>query len=99
MFSSNLKMLRHYKKLSQVELGKQLSVSKQSVSNWENDNILPSIEVLVRVAEFFQVSTDFLLGLNTSSKAGRTIDVSALTEEQIYHIQLVVDDLASKPAP
>ena len=48
---------------SQVELARRLNISKQTVSNWENDNIQPSIEMLVKIADFFSVSTDFLLGL------------------------------------
>ncbi len=59
------------------------------VSNWENDNILPSIEILVKIANFFEVSTDYLLGLDKK----RTLDVENLTEIQISHIQLIVDDL------
>ena len=59
------------------------------VSNWENDNILPSIEMLVKIANFFEVSTDYLLGLDNK----RTLDVENLTENQISHIQLIVDDL------
>lgn len=48
---------------SQVELAKRLSISKQTVSNWENDNIQPSIEMLMRIARLFGVSTDYMLGL------------------------------------
>lgn len=59
------------------------------VSNWENDNILPSIEMLVKIANFFEVSTDYLLDLDKK----RTLDVENLTEIQISHIQLIVNDL------
>ena len=59
------------------------------VSNWENDNILPSIEMLVKIANFFEVSTDYLLGLDKK----RPLAVAHLTEIQISHIQLIVDDL------
>lgn len=93
MFPNRLKGLRHTSNLTQVDLGKKLGVSKQSISNWENDNILPSIEMLVKIAIFFSVTTDYLLGIDRSQGNGRTIDVSALSEEQIYHIQLLVNDL------
>ncbi len=75
--------------MSQVALAKELSVTKQAVSNWENDNILPSIETLLRIADFFNVSTDYLLGRSDRE----TVDVSGLTEEQIGHIRLLVHDL------
>ena len=48
---------------SQVQLAKRLGVAKQTVSNWENDNIQPSIEMLVRLSKLFGVTTDYLLGL------------------------------------
>lgn len=50
---------------------------------------LLSIEMLVKIANFFEVSTDYLLGLDKK----RTLDVENLTEIQISHIQLIVDDL------
>ena len=61
--SENIRQLRIAKGINQVELAKELGVTKQCVSNWENDNILPSIEMLIKIADFFGVSTDFLLGI------------------------------------
>ena len=61
-----------------------------SISNWENDNILPSIEMLVKIADFFSVSTDYLLGLDDK----KYLLISGLNEEQIAHIQQLVDDIA-----
>lgn len=92
MLSERIKELRTAMNISQVKLGEELGVSKQSVSNWENDNIQPSIDMLVKIAEFFRVSCDYLLGLNPN----RVIDVSGLTDEQIAHICLLVKDLSSK---
>ena len=65
MLHEQIKTLRAARGLNQVELAKKLNVSKQSISNWENNNIQPSIEVLVKLARFFSVSTDYLLGLDT----------------------------------
>ena len=62
MLHEQIKTLRAARGLNQVELAKKLNVSKQSISNWENNNIQPSIEVLVKLARFFSVSTDYLLG-------------------------------------
>ena len=61
------------------DFAKKLSVTKQCVSNWENDNVLPSIEMLVRIADFFGVSTDYLLGRCQDN----FINTNGLTEEQI----------------
>ena len=46
MLNDRIKELRKAFGVSQVELAKALNVSKQCVSNWENDNVLPSIEML-----------------------------------------------------
>ena len=64
MLGDNIRLLRSVRGISQVELGEKLNVSKQSISNWENGNIQPSIEMLMKIADFFSVSTDFLLGLD-----------------------------------
>lgn len=89
MLNEQIRELRNIRGISQIQLANKLGVTKQSVSNWENDNILPSIEMLVKIVNFFEVSTDYLLGLDKK----RTLDVENLTEIQISHIQLIVDDL------
>ena len=89
MINKNIRDLRILMKMSQVELAQELGVTKQCVSNWENDNILPSVEMLVKMAKFFNVTTDYLLGLDNN----QIVDVSGLTLEQIAHIKLIVKDL------
>ena len=86
MLNEQIREIRKAKKLSQVELAERLGVTKQSVSNWENDNIQPSVEMLVKIADALCVSTDFLLGRDTK----RYIDVTNLSEEAIQHIQGLV---------
>ncbi len=92
MLGCRIKELRIALGLNQVEFGKMLNVTKQSVSNWENENIQPSIDVLVRVCTVFSVSADYLLGLNSR----RTLDVTGLSGEQIAHLQCIVDGLRSR---
>ncbi|MBR4943447.1 MAG: helix-turn-helix transcriptional regulator [Clostridia bacterium] len=87
--NENIKALRQQRGLSQVDFAKRLCVTKQCVSNWENDNVLPSIEMLEKIADFFGVTTDFLLGRSASCP----IDGEGLTEEQVLHIRLLVEDL------
>ena len=86
MLNEQIRKIRKAKKLSQVELAELLGVTKQSVSNWENDNIQPTVEMLIKIAEALCVSTDFLLGRDT----GRYIDVSGLPEEAVQHVQSLV---------
>ena len=75
--------------LNQVQLANALNVSKQTVSNWENNNILPSIEMLVKISRFFSVSTDYLLELDDR----HYIEVTNLTEIQLAHVQQVINDI------
>jgi len=87
--SKNIRRLRMAKGINQVEFAKKIGVTKQCVSNWENDNILPSIEMLVKIAEFFSVSTDSLLGIGND----QFIYVDGLTDEEISHIRALINDI------
>ena len=89
MLSTSIKQLRTSRGLSQVELAKKLSVTKQTVSNWENDNIQPSIDMLERLANFFNVTTDFLLGRINET----FISTKGLSDDEIAHIVLLINDL------
>lgn len=89
MFGDKIKTLRHSYNLSQVQLAEQLKVSKQTVSNWENNNILPSIEMLVSIAKFFSVSTDYLLELENREY----LEVTGLSKTQLAHIQQLIQDI------
>lgn len=63
IFAERLKELRKEAKLSTIDLGKILGVSNSTITRWENENIIPSIEHLYNIAVVFKVSTDYLLGL------------------------------------
>lgn len=88
MLGARIQELRVAFGWSQVELAKRLGVAKQTVSNWENENIQPSIEMLVRLARQFNVTTDYLLGLENIPR----ISVDGLSENVIAHISLLIDD-------
>lgn len=92
MLGPNVRRLRLARGMSQEELGRKVGASKQSVSNWENGNIMPSVDLLLRLADCFGVSTDLLLG----RESRRALDVTGLTEVQTTHIQQLIDDLRRK---
>ena len=89
MLNRNIRTLRLRRGLNQTELASALGVSKQTVSNWENDNILPSVDMLLRLSKFFSVSTDFLLGLDHK----KYIQVDHLSDEKLSHLQQIINDL------
>lgn len=78
---------------SQVELAKRLNITKQTVSNWENDNIQPSVEMAIRIAKTFNVTTDYLFGFDNTVR----LDVSGLPESVVAHIAMLIDDYRNKP--
>ena len=90
MLGEQIRDLRTAKNLSQVQLADRLGVTKQSVSNWENNNILPSVDMLKHIANFFHCSTDYLLEMDDGKIYIETTD---LTLEQIIHLQQLIDDL------
>lgn len=53
--------LRKEKKLTQTELANQLGIDQTTVSKWELDKALPDTATLIKLAEYFDVSTDYLL--------------------------------------
>lgn len=57
-----LKQLRKEKNLTQTELGNKINVTKVSISGYESGNRSPDTDTLQRLADFFEVSTDYLLG-------------------------------------
>ena len=77
---------------SQVDLAKRLGVAKQTVSNWENENIQPSIEMLVRLAKLFNVSTDYLLGLDEIPR----LSIEGLPASFVAHMALIIEDFKSR---
>lgn len=89
MLSKKLRELRINHGISQIELGKALAVTKQTISNWENDNILPSIEMLVKIADYFNVTTDYLLGRTEQEQ----LNVSGLSSSEKAHIDLIIRDI------
>lgn len=89
MLSKRIHELRTAMGWSQVELAKRLQISKQTVSNWENDNIQPSVDMLVRISRLFGVTTDYLLGLEDTPR----LDAAGLSPTALGHLALLIDDL------
>lgn len=61
-FGRNLKALRVEHKMSQEQLAKAVGVTQQCVSEWEKNNIEPSLSSLWRLSEVFDISIDVLVG-------------------------------------
>ena len=62
MFSKILRQLRIEHNLSQTELGKELNLAQRTISNYESGNRFPNEIILNLIADYFNVSMDYLLG-------------------------------------
>ena len=110
-FGELLLELRKDHNLSQAELGKIIFVSGGTISNYENGVHLPEIVKLISLAEFFRVSTDYLLGRCSSQLSpdafeeevingvniGKFIkDIKCFPQERRQALTLILSDMAWK---
>lgn len=63
-FSKRLRELRKEKQLTGEDLGKVFNVTKTAISYWENGKTFPDELTIKQMADYFDVSTDFLLGVS-----------------------------------
>lgn len=68
ILANNIKELRRQKNLNQAEMAKQLNVAQQTVAAWETGRTIPGSDTLNILADYFNVSTDRLLGRGTARK-------------------------------
>lgn len=99
----NLKLLRSAAGISQKALAEAIGISQQSINKYENHNIEPDIATLSRIADYFHVSIDYLVGrtncpqLPTSEGDDRLEEdlllcrYRALSEKQKKAVQTVLD--------
>ena len=59
---NNIKTLRVKRKITQVDLAKQINVKQETISAYESGKALPSADALIKIADYLNTSTDYLLG-------------------------------------
>lgn len=72
VFSKRIKDLREAKRLSMDQLAKELNITKSRVNMWENNGTIPRGDLLIQLAQYFNVSTDYLLGNDDMSGVSKT---------------------------
>ena len=92
MIADRIKSLREQQNKTQTELAKQLGITRSSVNAWEMGISVPSTQYIVELANIFQVSTDYLLGVNISS----SICVAGLTDKDIELIHSIIEHLKNR---
>lgn len=90
MFGDRLKKLREDQGMTQYELAELLNVSRQSIGGYENDNVDPGIDTLVKIANIFNISLDYLL-CRTEEKHNINL-LDEYTKEFLLKIHDLVSD-------
>ena len=92
MIAEKVKKLREQKGLSQAELARLLGITRSSVNAWEMGISVPSTQYIVDLAGVFDISTDYLLGVDSSS----TRSVAGLTDSDILLVHNIIEHLKNK---
>ncbi|MBR7166020.1 MAG: helix-turn-helix transcriptional regulator, partial [Clostridia bacterium] len=98
----NLKVLRNQMGISQQHLAEALGISQQSVNRYENHKVEPDINTLIKMADFFGVSVDILIGrtaFNTVSELHSSPILqkyNALGKKEKICVDTVINTLLSK---
>ncbi|WP_368234095.1 helix-turn-helix domain-containing protein [Anaerotruncus rubiinfantis] len=78
-FGRKLRLLRESRNLTQQELADRLDIGRPTIAHYEGSALYPSVEVLIKLARFFDVSADYLLGLSDDAVP----NYSKLTDAQV----------------
>ena len=81
----NLKKLREEEGLTQKELAEKMEVAKATIYFYEQGKVSPSVEMLIKLADYFNCSIDYLLG----HKPQNVLYLDSLTDEQKEAVELV----------
>lgn len=94
MVADKIKALREQKGMTQTDLAKQLGITRSSVNAWEMGISVPSTQYIVELAHIFKVSTDYLLGVDSTA----TVSVAGLTEKDVQLVHSIISHLKERNA-
>ncbi len=89
-FGERIKSIRKERKLTQEQFASELHVTRQAVSNWENNKNLPDIEMLILISDVFQVSLDDLIKGESTMKEKVIKDGSETRRARFNMISIAV---------
>jgi len=99
-FGSRLLDARKKKGLSQEDIALFLGTKGPAIGRYERDEMKPSIEVAAKMADYLEVSLDFLVGKTDveldPKTLKRVLEVSSFTEEDQQHVFSVIDAFIAK---
>ena len=89
LLADRIRCLREDKGITQAGLAKIFGITRSSINAWEMGLSVPSTQYIVELAKYFQVSTDFLLGLEKTS----SLNVEGLTPKEVVIISNLIECL------
>ncbi len=87
LLSSKIKLLREKQELTQSDLARKLGLTRSSINAWEMGLSVPSTNYIVELSKLFNVSSDYLLGLDETS----TLNVSGLNPKQVTVLNELIE--------
>ena len=82
----NLRKLREAADVSQRQVAEAIGVSQQSINKFENHNIEPDSETLIRIADYFDTSVDYLVDHTTVRRKIENVTAYELNSEERFVI-------------
>jgi transcriptional regulator with XRE-family HTH domain len=97
ILGQRIRELRCKAALSQMKFAKELNLCASTVSQYETGNRSPSDQIKLRIADYFNVSLDYLMGRNGSNKSSYSIEIrkNSLTQQEIEDLRTtfsIIDD-------
>ncbi len=89
-----LVMLRKQNNMTQEEIGSILNVSRQAIQKWESNSSLPDIYKLKQIADYYNVTVDYLLNEDLINNSNKLNNIKSDSENLIEYIKLIVDLIA-----
>lgn len=91
-FGMRFKTLREEKHLTKTQVAKRLGISNSVISNYETGEKMPSLDTLIKIANMFNTTTDYLLGLNDTF----TYNLNNLDEHQKSYVRHTIENLCEE---
>lgn len=85
-FGYRLRELRESKNLTQTQVAKRLNLSKTTISGYENNIKTPSLDVLVKLSILYDVSSDYILGLENR----KMLLLDGITQNQVEILEILL---------
>lgn len=83
MFAENLKKLRKNKGLTQVQFAEIFNISSGTIAMWETNKRIPDTSMLIKIAEYFDVTVDYLLGKDNISNTDKKDDPAEADQDLV----------------